>query len=255
LREAVALGLLQGPTELAPVSSSGHTTLLAWQRGWRYGELEAPARKRFEVALHAGTATASLIGARSEIARCPIAVVTLACIPPAIAGRLLAGPIERRLGTPPTIAAGLLAGSLAMAIAESAGRRGRTRRDAGMVDGLALGAAQALALIPGVSRSGATRAAARARGFSPIEAEALSTAVGLPITLGAIALKGREALGADRSEWGALCAGALAAFASTLIAGRAVRRVGVGRSLLPHAAYRVALAAAVIRRLRQNVQG
>jgi undecaprenyl-diphosphatase len=252
LRQAVVLGLLHGPAELAPISSSAHTTLLAWQRGWRYDELDPAARKRFEVALHAGTAVALLLVTRREIGARQIAFVLLACVPPAIAGGLLHGPIERRLGTPPTIAASLVGGSVAMAIAERLGGRERTRADAGSADGIALGIAQAVALIPGVSRSGATRAAARWRGFSPIEADALSGAVGLPITLGALALKGREALNSDRSEWAALGAGALAAFSSTLVSGSLMRHVGRGRSLLPYAAYRVALATAVVRRLRQN---
>jgi undecaprenyl-diphosphatase len=246
------LGLLHGPTELAPISSSAHTTLLAWQRGWRYDELDPAARKRFEVALHAGTAVALLLVTRREIGARQITVVLLAGVPPAIAGWLLQSPIERRLGTPATIAASLAGGSLAMVIADRLGGRERTRADAGSADGIALGLAQAIALIPGVSRSGATRAAARWRGFSPIEADALSGAVGLPVTLGALALKGREALASDRSEWAALGAGALAAFSSTLVSGSVMRHVGRGRSLLPYAAYRVAVAAAVVRRLRQN---
>jgi undecaprenyl-diphosphatase len=252
MRQALALGLLHGPAELAPVSSSAHTTLLAWQRRWGYDELDPAARKRFEVGLHAGTAVALLLVTRREIGARQFAVVLLACVPPAIAGKLLQGPIERRLGTPPTIAAGLLGGSLAMAIADLVGDRTRSRSDARAADGIALGVAQAIALIPGVSRSGATRAAARWRGFSPIEADALSNAVGMPITLGAIALKGREVLGSSRAEWGALSAGALAAFSSTLVSGSLTRQLGRGRSLLPYAAYRVVVAAAVVRRLRQN---
>ena len=252
MHQAVLLGLVHGPAELAPISSSAHTTLLAWQRRWRYDELDPAARKRFEVALHACTAVALLLVTRREIGARQFGVVLLACLPPAIAGTLLQGPIERRLGTPPTIAAGLLGGSLAMAIADLAGDRGRSRSDARAADGIALGIAQAIALIPGVSRSGATRAAARWRGFSPIEADALSNAVGMPITLGALALKGREALGSPRGEWVPLSAGALAAFSSTLVSGSVTRQLGRSRSLLPYAAYRVAVAAAVVRRLRQN---
>ena len=246
------LGLLHGPAELAPVSSSGHTTLLAWGRGWDYGELDADARKRFEVALHAGTAAASLWLARRELASTPPAVIALACVPPALAGVLLERPIERRLGTPGSIAAGLLAGAAAMAVAERRGGRGRTRAQAGLRDGLALGVAQAAALIPGVSRSGAARAAARWRGFAPGEARALSDAVGLPITLGALALKGREALGGDRSEWASMGAGAAASFCSTFASASLLRSRGRGGSLLPYCAYRAAVASAVIRRLRQN---
>jgi len=88
-----------------------------------------------------------------------------------------------------------------------------------------------------------------------VESDALAAATGLPITLGALALKGREAaLRADRSEWAALGAGAFAAFSSTLASSRLIARVGRERSLLPYAGYRVVVAAAVIRRLRQNAK-
>jgi undecaprenyl-diphosphatase len=242
--------LLHGPTELAPVSSSGHTTLLAWRRGWRYGELDADARKRFEVALHAGSAAASLWLARHELASTPPGVIAIACLPPALAGLAFQGPIERRLGTPASIALGLAAGGAAMAFADRRGPRGRSRSQAGLRDAIALALAQTLALAPGVSRSGATRAAARWRGFAPAEARALSDAVGLPITLGALALKGRESLHSDRGEWPAQGAGAAAAFGSALASSALLR--GSGSSLLPYSAYRAALASAVIRRLRQN---
>ncbi len=179
-------------------------------------------------------------------------VVVLACIPPALAGLALKDPIERRLGTPATIAAALAGGSVAMVIAERRGGTQRSAGDAGVLDGLALGAAQAVALIPGVSRSGATRAVARWRGFAPADAAALSGAVGLPITLGALALKGAQARHVERSEWAPLGAGALASFSSTLAGAAAVRRLGREDSLLPYAGYRLALAAAVVRRLRQN---
>ena len=67
LRHAVALGLLQGPTELLPVSSSAHTTLIPWLAGWPYAELDAELRKSFEVALHAGAGLALAIDLRAEL--------------------------------------------------------------------------------------------------------------------------------------------------------------------------------------------
>ena len=60
LRHAMALGLLHGPTELLPISSSAHTSLVPWLAGWPYGTLDPELRKSFEVALHAGTAAALL---------------------------------------------------------------------------------------------------------------------------------------------------------------------------------------------------
>jgi len=206
------------------------------------------------VALHAGTVAALLIDPRRERGERQLGVLVLACLPPAIAGALLQDPIERRLGTPASIAVGLLGGGVAMAVADRRGGRERTRTDAGAADAVALGFAQALALMPGVSRSGATRAAARWRGFSPADAAALSSAVGLPVTLGALALKGTQALRSDRSEWGALSAGALAAFSSTVVSAAVMRRGGRGHSLVPYAVYRAALATAVLRRLRQNAR-
>jgi undecaprenyl-diphosphatase len=257
LREAFALGLLHGPTELLPISSSAHTTLLAWRGHWRYATLEPAARKRFEVALHAGATAAQLLTARREIATevrqggAPRAVLlALASAPAALAGALLGRPIERRLGTPATIAAGLLAGSAAMALAEWRGSRERGRADAGPLDAVALGVAQAAALVPGVSRAAATRLAARARGFDSAAAEALSREVALPVMLGAVALKGREALRAERREWPALLSGTGAAFVSALASGALSRRSGrPAGSLLPFAAYRTSLAVAVLHRL------
>src|SRR5207253_1540743 len=66
LSHALALGVLHGPAELLPVSSSAHTTLVPWLLGWSYPDLDAELRKAFEVALHAGTAAALLIGLRDE---------------------------------------------------------------------------------------------------------------------------------------------------------------------------------------------
>ena len=67
IREAVALGALQGPTELLPVSSSAHTTLIPWLAGWSYAELDPELRKSFEVALHAGAGAALAIDMRAEL--------------------------------------------------------------------------------------------------------------------------------------------------------------------------------------------
>jgi undecaprenyl-diphosphatase len=258
-RHAVALGLLQGPTELTPVSSSAHTTLLPWLAGWRYGELDAEQRKSFELSLHAGAGLALAISLRGELLkgagrRGPartLGLLALASAPVALAGVALRRPIERRLGGPSSIAAGLLAGGAAMAIADRGAERGRRGcEQLGAADALVLGAAQAAALAPGVSRSGATLAAARARGFSRESARMLSWALALPVLLGAGGaeswrlLRGRSGL--PRS---AAAAGGAAAFLSTLLSARVLGR---GRGpLAPYALYRCALAAAVFRRLRR----
>jgi undecaprenyl-diphosphatase len=257
VRHAVALGVLHGPTELLPVSSSGHTTLIPWLLGWDYVRLEPELRKAFEVALHAGTAAALLVGLREEVReasrhfdRRRAALVALSFAPPAVAGYTLERPIERRLGTPRTIAVGLLLGSAAMALADRVGAQERRREDAGAVDAMWLGAAQACALVPGASRNGMTLAAARARGFAREDANALSRHVALPVIVGATALKGVRLArhGLPAGTGARLAAGAAAAFASTLASTWLIRQVERDRSLAPYAAYRVALAAVVLRR-------
>jgi len=258
--QAVILGLLQGPTELLPISSSAHTALLPWLARWRHGEIDPELRKSFQVALHAGGALALAIDMRSELAEelqslSPrrATVIALSLTPPALAGLVFQRDIERRLGGPRSIAAGLIAGAVAMAFADSP-RGGRDRRmeDADAGDGLALGLAQALALIPGVSRNGAALTAARARGFARSDAQALSWHAALPVILGASALRAWPLLasGAPKGAGRTLATGAGSAFVSTLASTRLLRRASSGRSLLPYAVYRLLLALVVLRRLR-----
>jgi undecaprenyl-diphosphatase len=259
LRQAVALGLLQGPAELLPISSSGHIALVPWLLDWRYGELDAELRKSFEVALHAGTAAALLLSLRDEVGealrgldRRRLLLVASSFAPPAIAGLALERLIERRLGTPASIAAGLLAGSAAMTLADLRRSGDRRRDEVRLPDGLWLGLAQACALVPGVSRNGATLAAARARGFTRADANVLSRHCALPVIVGAVALKGSRLARRRENFSGRLAAGAAAAFVSTLASRWLIGQVERDRSLLPYAAYRSLLALAVIRRLRQN---
>jgi undecaprenyl-diphosphatase len=253
----LVLGALHGPAELLPISSSGHVALVPWLLGWDYDELDPELRKSFEVALHAGTAAALLITLRAEVHEAVhglsgrlLALIALSFAPPAIVGYTLERPIERRLGTPPTIAVGLLAGSLAMAWAD---RSPQTRRseDAGALDALLLGLAQACALIPGVSRNGATLAAARARKFTREDANRLSRHVALPVIAGATVLK-IVRVKRRRGHVGApipFAVGATGSFASTLGSTWLISQVERDRSLLPYAIYRAALAATVLWRL------
>ncbi len=265
LRHAVALGLLHGPAELLPISSSAHTTLIPWLLDWPYARLDGQQRKAFEVALHAGAGAALAIHLRRELlgdlARVDarrLGVVALSLAPPALVGYLLEQPIARRLGGPRSIAAGLGLGAAAMAIADGrpcVGAQGRARAqdDAKLSDGLALGFAQALALMPGVSRNGATLTAARARGFSRGAAQALSWHAGLPVIAGAGVLEGVRLRGGGVTHRDRVrqLAGAASAFASTLAVARLLRRpLREGQPLWPYAVYRALLAALVIVRLR-----
>ncbi len=265
LRHAVALGLLQGPAELLPISSSAHTTLLPWLAGWPYARLDGERRKSFEVALHAGAGVALAIHMRSELLREAthvdrrrVGVIALAVTPPALAGYALGPIVERTLGGPRSIAAGLAAGAVAMALADRMGAEqrpagARTQEDAGPRDGLALGLAQAAALIPGISRNGATLTVARARGFGRKPAQGLSWHAGLPVIFGASALKAvrMRRTGVPREQLAALAVGGATAFLSTLASARLLRRqLRDGQALWPCSLYRLLVAALVISRQR-----
>jgi undecaprenyl-diphosphatase len=253
-RQALALGLLQGPAELLPISSSAHTSAVPWLLGWRYGELEPELRKSFEVALHAGTALALLTSLRRPLPdRHSAMVVGLASAPPAIAGFALEREIERRLGSPATIAFGLLAGSAAMTLADRR-PQDRRRRDARASDGLCLGVAQACALVPGISRAGAARSAARWLRFHRADARLLSDEVALPVLAGAGVLKGvrLSRRGLEPGLVPVFVIGAAASFASTLVCAGLARRSGASGPLLPYAVYRTALAGLLVVRLRRE---
>ncbi|HEY2202704.1 MAG TPA: undecaprenyl-diphosphate phosphatase [Solirubrobacteraceae bacterium] len=275
LRHAIVLGLAHGPTELLPISSSAHTILIPWLAGWPYDELDPELRKSFEVALHAGTAAALLADLRAIESHPGLAavlrratgaqgfpasqalLVALSFIPPAVVGYTFEQPLQRRLSGLHTIAAGLLFGGVAMALADSRpGDGARTLAQAGWFDGLLLGLAQTCALVPGISRSGAVLSVARARGFSRIDSGTLARRIGLPVILGAGALKTARLFqnGAPAGGGRTLALGGTASFISTLAATRLLRGDGNTRhtgSLLPYSIYRGLLAALVIRRLRR----
>lgn len=156
---------------------------MPWLLGWDYYRLDDESRKCFEVALHAGTAAALLIARREEAgdATAPVSVrrlarVGLSLAPAALAGYALEGTIERHLGTPPTIAAGLASGAVAMALADRAPQT-RSARDARPADAIWLGVAQACALYRG-SRAAVRPLPPPAYGDSREPARAVSRAAG-----------------------------------------------------------------------------
>jgi undecaprenyl-diphosphatase len=258
LRQALALGVLHGPAELLPISSSGHTELVPWLLGWSYTDLDGELRKAFEVALHAGTAVALLVALRDEVGTAlaqfdlrTAELIAGSFVPPAAIAFAFERPIERRLGGPGSIALGLTLGAVVMLWADRRGGATRSREDAGLTDALCLGAAQASALMPGMSRNGMTLAAARLRGFGREDANQLSRHVALPVIAGAAVLKGirlaRRGLPPEVRR--AFAVGASASFVSTFGSTWLIRHVERDRSPLPYASYRVALAGTVVRRL------
>ena len=190
-------GCCTARSELVPVSSSGHVAALPWLLGWEVAGWDGARRKELEVALHAGAAAALLIVLRPG-ARCGRGCWPRRCCRrrrsgSRSSGGSRSGSARRRRwprGCSPARAG-------AGARRPRRGRRATTATPA-CATALALGCAQAAALIPGVSRNGATLAAGRARGFGRAGASRLSWEVALPVLAGASALKGgaRRAQGA-----------------------------------------------------------
>jgi undecaprenyl-diphosphatase len=259
LGEAVVLGAIQGPTELLPVSSSGHLVLVPAVLGWRYRDLDPELRKSFEVALHAGGALALMIGLRREVGAYVrsfgvdnLVNLGLSFAPAAVAAWAFERPIERRLSEPRPVALALIAGAIAMAAADGAPEE-RDRDDATARDALVIGLAQACALVPGVSRNGATLSAARALRFRRADANVISRQIALPVILGAAALKGARLArrGVPPPVARGMLVGAGAAFASTLASMRLIAMLERGSSLVPYAGYRAVVGAIALTRNRR----
>jgi undecaprenyl-diphosphatase len=253
---ALALGLLQGPSELLPISSSGHLALLPWLAQWDWPGVDSELRKAFEVTLHSGAAAALVLCAREELIPKTVrrsALLGLSVAPAALLGYLFERPIEQRLGTPSGVAVGLLVGGLALALADQSPET-RGHDEVGARDALWLGLAQASALHPGVSRGGATLTAARIRGFKRPDAQRLSRELAVPVIVGATVLKGirLRARRLPRAARTPFAVGLVASFASTLGASQLLAPAVQDRPLMQYAAYRMALAAAVLARCRSS---
>jgi len=236
-----------------PISSSGHTTLIPWLLGSEYPSLDSDLRKALEVALHAGALAGLLADLRpSELDHRALLLIGIGTAPAGLAGLVLERRIEERLGTPAMIAAGLLGGGVALALADLR-PQARREAEAGIPDALWLGLAQAGALMPGVSRNGATLAMARFRRFRRSDANRLSHRLALPVITGATLLKAwrvgqRPELAEDMPE---LAAGALASFVSTVLARRLIGGRRDEWTLAGYGVYRAGLAAWALTRLRR----
>jgi undecaprenyl-diphosphatase len=226
------------------VSSSGHLALLPRLLGWHYASLPGDLRKTFEVACHAGSVPVLVAAARRLHRRAgerpDLAALALAVLPAGVAGLAFERPIESGLGGPRSVAAAQIGAGLALALAD---RRRAERERSAPADHLAVGVAQAVALVPGVSRLGAALTAARLRGLSRPASLRLALAAAAPVTLGAAALKAARAAGGelDRDLLAAALAGAGAALLSAAAAYPLLAHLERAPSYAPLAAYRVGL--------------
>ena len=205
--EALLLGVVQGLTEFLPISSSGHLILVPWLQEYTFLQENESFNKTFDVALHAGTLVAVIGYFRRELAAMALGVlrtlrtrrisdqderlgwaVVVGTIPAVIVGGLGESWIDENLGEPWMIAILLIAFGLVLAVADRLPQR-RAIDTLSVREGLYLGAAQALALAPGVSRSGVTISAGRALGLDRDSAARFAFLLLVPAVAGATALK------------------------------------------------------------------
>jgi undecaprenyl-diphosphatase len=237
--QALVLGIIQGLTELLPISSSGHLILVPWLGEWTYLEQNDRFNQTFDVALHLGTLVA--VGAYfwDDVLRLVAALgtsvkhrrlessderiawfVVVATIPAGVVGLLGENVIADHLGEPWQIAIFLALGALLLFWADRSSQE-RAMGDLNLRQALVMGFAQALALMPGVSRSGITITAGRFMKLDRDSAARFSFLLLLPTVFGAVALKGvgDVLLGDLPSGWqGPFVVGTLASLGAGLLA-------------------------------------
>jgi undecaprenyl-diphosphatase len=201
--EAIILGLTQGASEYAPISSSGHLILMPWLFAWP-GLGDPALNKTFDVALHMGTLLGALIYFRDDVRRYLVAWVrtfrtrqletvderiawalVVGTIPGVLVGVTFERVITEQLSQPVAIAVMLAVFGVVLYAADRLCRARRSFGTIGVRTGLYLGVAQAMALQPGVSRSGITMTAALAIGLDRASAARFSFLLSLPVIAGA----------------------------------------------------------------------
>jgi undecaprenyl-diphosphatase len=208
--QAIILGITQGLTEFAPVSSSGHLILVPWLFKWSILN-DAALNKTFDVALHLGTFVGAVFYFRQMIAELLRAFfrslrrrridhldermawfLVIGSIPGALIGAAFESTIEDKLGQPWLIAVMLAVFGVILYVVDRIAPQTKRMRDLTWPNVLIIGGAQAVALQPGVSRSGVTITAARALGMNREAATRFSFLLSLPIIGGAVLLKGAQ---------------------------------------------------------------
>jgi len=254
------LALLQGVTEFLPISSSAHLILVPGWLGWKDQGIA------FDVAVHVGSLMAVIVFSRREIAailrewrECLLrraacgdsarlgAMIAAASLPVGVLGLVLRGTVEASFRQPQLIAA---AGAVFAVLMVWADRRAQSiarMRELSWPRALGIGLGQALALIPGASRSGVTMTAARALGMARTAAARLSFLMAIPVILAAAGLEAANLAAAPASaDWPALALGMAVAGASAFACMGALLRLVARWGLWPFAAYRLALSALIL---------
>jgi len=251
---AILLGLVQGLTEFLPVSSTAHLVLVQKLFGLdpdRFG-------LTFDVALHMGTLLAvflyffrTWVGLVRDLLsgrwRVP-ALLVVGTIPGAVAGFLLESVVSRELRSPLLIAAMFVVGSVIFVIAERLGSQRRSLEALSVADAVLIGLAQAVALVPGLSRSGMTISAGLGRGLQRSEATAFSFLLSTPIIAGAGAktLLDLRKTTVLFEQPGIVAVGFVVSFIAGLAAVSFLVRFLRGNTLVWFVPYRIALAIAIV---------
>jgi undecaprenyl-diphosphatase len=273
--QALVLGVVQGATELLPISSSGHLILVPWVSNWHYLETHKSFNKTFDVSLHLGTLVAVVLYFWSDIVRYVVAwvrsirrraietaderiawAVAAATVPAAIAGATGESFIEEHLGEPWQIAIVLAVfGVLLWAVDRLPEQR---RLDqVGVRNGFLIGLAQVLALVPGVSRSGITITAARAWKLDRDAAARFSFLLLVPVVLGAVIYKGLKHVVLNplpAGSTGPFMVGTLASVAVGLVAIQALLGYVRRHDYTIFAVYRVVLAVVILLLIAADVR-
>jgi undecaprenyl-diphosphatase len=256
LPQAVALGLLQGFGEFLPISSSGHLIVAPWLLGWRIQSLT------FDVALHLGTLAAVVAAFAGDWLRLLagtwrgvrrgrpfvepegrlLGLLALGTLPGVVAGLALEEAAETAFRSPGLVAVNMALLGAVLLVADRRAQAGETK-DVTVRHALLVGLAQAAAIVPGVSRSGATITMALLLGYRREEAARFSFLLATPITLGAAVLKVPHLASTD--EAGVALAGMVAAAAAGFLAIRWLLAYVRARSYRPFAYYRFAFAVLV----------
>lgn len=259
---AVILGLVQGITEFLPVSSTGHLILAR-----SFLETEDMNGLAYDAVLHLATAAAVVVYFRRDIGtlvhtflryvgRMPVGgrdvsllfAVIFGTIPAVVAGLFLEEAMETVFRSPLIVAGVLVAGSALLAAAEYAYRkRGTPQKKITVQKGALIGLFQTLALIPGMSRSGASISGGMLLGLSRMEATRFAFLLAIPVIMGAGVKKTFELLShGSATDWGPIFAGAVVAFAVGLGAIHFMIAFLRSHTLWPFIWYRLALAVVVI---------
>ena len=260
--QALFLGILQGLTEFLPISSSAHLILVPWFFGWQNSLVDSLP---FDVALHAGTLVAVLgyfwrdwmdmAGGFSRVLRRGrwnefnerlIIYILLATMPAVIVGILLEKTVEQSFRNPALIVLPLVAVSLLMIFAEYRSRPSQPLEKLNLKDAMTIGVAQAIALLPGVSRSGITITTGLLQGYRREAATRFSFLLSTPAIAGAALLQSRHIFSLERADWLPFAIGFLSSAGVGYLAIAFLMRYLRFHTLNVFAGYRLVLAAIII---------